>query len=38
MSVDYIVLAVVATLSIAGGLYLLRAARQWRDRQQHDQD
>lgn len=30
MSVDYIVLAVVAVLSIGGGLYLLRAARQWR--------
>ena len=32
MSVDYIVLAVVAVLSIGGGLYLLREARQWRQR------
>ena len=32
VNVDYIVLAVVAALSIAGGLYLLHAARQWRQR------
>ena len=29
---DYIVLLVVAVLSIGGGLYLLHEARQWRQR------
>ena len=33
---DYLFLAIVAVIEIGGGLYLLRAARQWRQR--HDQD
>ena len=38
MSADYVVLAVIAVLSISGGLFLLHQAKMYRDRDQHQGD
>lgn len=38
MSADYVGLAVIAVLSISGGLFLLHQAKMYRDRNQHQGD